>query len=144
MEGRCPRRPFEDPTVLRARLADYLSAQTGAAVTIESLVKFPAGFSWITYGVRLAGFPQAQNVILRIGPPYGLFAPYSAMPEFESLSALQSSAVPIPRAFLASDDASTSGRAVFPLRESRRRDAFTLGRAGRRLARGRAPGCDRT
>ena len=73
---------FEDATALRARLADYLSAQTGAAVTIESLVKFPAGFSWITYGVRLAGFAQAQNVILRIGPPYGLFAPYSAMPEF--------------------------------------------------------------
>jgi aminoglycoside phosphotransferase (APT) family kinase protein len=104
---------FEDPTVLRARLADYLSAQTGAAVAIESLVKFPAGFSWITYGVRLAGFPQAQNVILRIGPPYGLFAPYSAMPEFESLSALQSSAVPIPRAFLASDDASILGAPFF-------------------------------
>ena len=27
-------------------------------------------------------------LILRVGPPYGLFAPYSAMPEFESLSAL--------------------------------------------------------
>jgi aminoglycoside phosphotransferase (APT) family kinase protein len=104
---------FDDPTVLRTRLADYLSAQTGATVTIESLVKFPAGFSWITYAVRLAGFPQAQNVILRIGPPYGLFAPYSAMPEFESLSALQSSAVPIPKAFLASDDASILGAPFF-------------------------------
>ena len=135
---------FDDSTVLRARLADYLSAQTGPAVTIESLVKFPAGFSWITYGVRLAGFPQAQDVILRIGPPYGLFAPYSAMPEFESLSALQSSAVPIPRAFLASDDASILGAPFFLCEKSRRRDAVALGRAGRRLARGRAPGCDRT
>ena len=104
---------FENATALRARLADYLSAQTGAAVTVESLVKFPAGFSWITYGVRLAGFAQAQNVILRIGPPYGLFAPYSAMPEFQSLSALQTSAVPIPRAFFASDDALILGAPFF-------------------------------
>ena len=59
--------------------------------------------------MRVAGFPEAQNVSPSIGPPYGLFAPYSAMPEFESLSALQSSAVPIPRAFLASDDASLLG-----------------------------------
>src|SRR5271163_914601 len=111
--GSASTRTFEDPVVLRARLADYLSAQTGATVTVESLVKFPAGFSWITYGVRLAGFAQAQNVILRIGPPYGLFAPYSAMPEFESLSALQSTAVPIPQAFLASDDASILGAPFF-------------------------------
>ena len=111
--GSASTRTFEDPVVLRAQLADYLSAQTGATVTVESLVKFPAGFSWITYGVRLAGFAQAQNVILRIGPPYGLFAPYSALPEFESLSALQSSAVPIPRAFLASDDASLLGAPFF-------------------------------
>ena len=104
---------FENAIALRARLADYLTAQTGAAVTIESLLKFPAGFSWITYGVRLAGFGQARNVILRIGPPYGLFAPYSAMPEFESLSALQSSAVPIPMAFLGSDDASLLGAPFF-------------------------------
>lgn len=104
---------FEDAAILRTRLAEYLSARTDAAVVVETLVKFPAGFSWITYGVRLSGFPPARDVILRIGPPYGLFAPYSAMPEFQSLSALQASAVPIPRTFLASDDASILGAPFF-------------------------------
>jgi aminoglycoside phosphotransferase (APT) family kinase protein len=59
--------------------------------------------------VRVEGFPAARDVILRIGPPYGLFAPYSAMPEFQSLSALAASGVPAPRAYLASDDVSILG-----------------------------------
>ena len=58
------------------------------------MTKFPAGFSWITCSVSLSGFPDAKEAILRIGPPYGLFAPYSAMPEFESLTALAASQVP--------------------------------------------------
>jgi aminoglycoside phosphotransferase (APT) family kinase protein len=104
---------FEDADALRARLGAYLTAQSGSAVEIESLTKFPAGFSWITYGARVSGYPQARDLILRIGPPYGLFAPYSAMPEFQSLSALQDSAVPIPRAFTASDDRSILGAPFF-------------------------------
>jgi len=40
--------------------------------SIERLSKFPAGFSWITYSVTVAGFAKAREVILRIGPPYGL------------------------------------------------------------------------
>ncbi|MEH2476562.1 aminoglycoside phosphotransferase (APT) family kinase protein [Nitrobacteraceae bacterium AZCC 2161] len=106
-------RVFEDVSVLRSRLSAYLSAQAGFAVVVESLTKFPAGFSWITYGMRVSGYPQAQDIILRIGPPYGLFAPYSAMPEFQSFSALKASAVPVPRAFMASDDASILGAPFF-------------------------------
>src|SRR3977135_1690268 len=106
-------RAFEDAAALRSRLGAYLSAQVGSAVIVESLTKFPAGFSWITYGVRVSGYPPARDTLLRIGPPYGLFAPYSAMPEFQSLSALQASAVPIPRAFLASDDPSILGAPFF-------------------------------
>ena len=100
---------FENGPRLRGRLAAYLSANSGADVAIERLSKFPAGFSWITYAVRVAGFANAREVILRIGPPYGLFAPYSAMPEFDSLSALAASAVPAPRAFFASDDPAILG-----------------------------------
>ena len=98
---------------LRARLAAYLSAQAGANVAVDSLVKFPAGFSWITYGVGVAGYPGASNLILRLGPPFGLYAPYSAIPEFKSLSALQSSGVPVPRVFAASDDATILGAPFF-------------------------------
>jgi aminoglycoside phosphotransferase (APT) family kinase protein len=106
-------RAFEDPGALRSRLGAYLSAQAASTVVVENLTKFPAGFSWITYGVRVNGYPPARNVILRIGPPYGLFAPYSAMPEFQSLSALKTSAVPVPRAFSASDDPSILGAPFF-------------------------------
>jgi aminoglycoside phosphotransferase (APT) family kinase protein len=104
---------FENGPRLRGRLAAYLSANSGADVAIERLSKFPAGFSWITYAVRVAGFANARDVILRIGPPYGLFAPYSAMPEFDSLSALAASAVPAPRAFFASDDPAILGAPFF-------------------------------
>jgi aminoglycoside phosphotransferase (APT) family kinase protein len=104
---------FENGPRLRGRLAAYLSANSGADVAIERLSKFPAGFSWITYAVKVAGFANARDVILRIGPPYGLFAPYSAMPEFDSLSALAASAVPTPRAFFASDDPAILGAPFF-------------------------------
>jgi aminoglycoside phosphotransferase (APT) family kinase protein len=111
--GTASDRAFEDAGTLRSRLGAYLSAQAGSRVVVESLTKFPAGFSWITYGVRLSGYSPARDIILRIGPPYGLFAPYSAMPEFQSLSALAASAVPVPRAFAASDDPSILGAPFF-------------------------------
>ena len=104
---------FEDPGRLAARLADYLASVVGNRVTVERLSKFPAGFSWRTFGVRLAGFPGADEAILRVGPPYGLFAPYSAMPEFESLSALKDSRVPAPRVYFASDDPAVLGAPFF-------------------------------
>ncbi len=104
---------FEDAERLRGELGAFLSDNSGAQVAVERLSKFPAGFSWITYAATLAGFAPARQVILRIGPPYGLFAPYSAMPEFDSLSALAASAVPSPRVFFASDDAAILGAPFF-------------------------------
>jgi aminoglycoside phosphotransferase (APT) family kinase protein len=112
-DGRARGGAFEDVGALRLRLGAYLSEQTGTTVAIDRLVKFPAGFSWITYGVSVTGFEPTADLILRLGPPYGLFAPYSAMPEFRSLSALRSSAVPTPRAFYASDDISILGAPFF-------------------------------
>src|SRR3984957_20864343 len=79
---------FESVERLRKRLGDYLGAAAGRPVSVTDVAKFPAGFSWITCAVSLSGFPDAEEAILRVGPPYGLFAPYSAMPEFEALSAL--------------------------------------------------------
>jgi aminoglycoside phosphotransferase (APT) family kinase protein len=105
--------PYEDASTLQAAVVRFLSQNAGRPVTVERLQKFPAGFSWITYGVKLHGHPRADDMILRIGPPSGLFAPYSAMPEFQSLSALQGSGVPVPRAFAASDDPSVLGAPFF-------------------------------
>ena len=104
---------FEDVENVRRRLAAFIAAETGVQVNVEKLVKFPAGFSWITYGVTLSGFAAAREVILRIGPPYGLFAPYSAMPEYLSLSALAGSGVPAPRVYFASDDPALLGAPFF-------------------------------
>jgi aminoglycoside phosphotransferase (APT) family kinase protein len=98
---------------LRQRLGEFISHASGAPVAVERLTKFPAGFSWITYGAKLSGFAKSDDVILRIGPPYGLFAPYSAMPEYESLLALEASAVPAPRAYFASDDPAILGAPFF-------------------------------
>jgi aminoglycoside phosphotransferase (APT) family kinase protein len=104
---------FENADSLAERLAEHLSGAVGGRVFVDGLTKYPAGFSWRTYGVRLRGFPPADEAILRVGPPYGLFAPYSAMPEFESLSALADSRVPAPRVYLASDDLSILGAPFF-------------------------------
>lgn len=104
---------FETVERLRSRLGDYLSAAAGRPVSVERLTKFPAGFSWITCAVSLSNSPIAKEAILRVGPPYGIFAPYSAMPEFESLSALASSEVPAPRVYLASDDPTILGAPFF-------------------------------
>jgi aminoglycoside phosphotransferase (APT) family kinase protein len=105
--------PFENANRLVERLAEYLSAAVGGDVSVEGLKKYPAGFSWRTYGVQLRGFPGVNEAILRVGPPYGLFAPYSAMPEFESLTALEQSSVPAPRVYFASDDPSILGAPFF-------------------------------
>ena len=104
---------FETVARLRCRLGQYLSGAVGRTVSVERVTKFPAGFSWITCEVSLSGFPGANEAILRVGPPYGLFAPYSAMPEFESLSALAASEVPAPRVYLASDDPAILGAPFF-------------------------------
>jgi aminoglycoside phosphotransferase (APT) family kinase protein len=104
---------FETVERLRSRLGDHLSRASGRPVSVERVTKYPAGFSWITCALSLTGFPAAKEAILRIGPPYGLFAPYSAMPEFESLSALAGGDVPAPRVYLASDDPTILGAPFF-------------------------------
>ena len=104
---------FENPSRLAERLAEYLGRVADGSVVVDRLTKYPAGFSWRTYSVRLRGYAPAEEAILRVGPPYGLFAPYSAMPEFESLSALADSAVPAPRVYLASDDLTILGAPFF-------------------------------
>ena len=100
-----------DDAALAARVAGYLTAQTGAAVQVLALRRFPVGFSWLTYGVTLRGLPGAaeQELILRLGPDFGLFAPYSAYPQVWAMQALEGSAVPVPRVGWHSDDPSVLG-----------------------------------
>lgn len=101
-----------DDATLKVRIATYLQTVTGHAVEVGALRRFPVGFSWLTYLVPvrgLAGGADEKDLILRLGPDYGLFAPYSAMPEWLAMRSLEGSAVPVPKAYWASDDESIFG-----------------------------------
>jgi aminoglycoside phosphotransferase (APT) family kinase protein len=81
---------------------------------VERLVRYPSGFSWITYGFTAAldGWGLG-DYILRIGPGDGLFAPYSAAPQFHALKLLEGSGVAAPRVHSWSDDFALLGAPWF-------------------------------
>ncbi len=101
---------------LVSRLEAFIAERTGRAASISDLQRYTVGLSWVTMRltIDLAGRGDAShetmNVILRIGDPNGLLAPYSARPEFEALRALEGiDRLPIPRALWSSDDPSIIG-----------------------------------
>jgi len=101
-----------DDATLAKRVAAYLEGQVGNPVRVGALTRFAVGFSWLTYAVPVGGLKgrdDEQELILRLGPDYGLFAPYSAMPQVLAMRSLEDSVVPVPRAYWASDDASIFG-----------------------------------
>lgn len=101
-----------DDAALASRISDYLGQQVGHPVRVGAIRRFPVGFSWLTYAVPvigLQGSDDTQELILRLGPDYGLFAPYSAAPQVLSMRSLEGSAVPVPRTYWSSDDASIFG-----------------------------------
>lgn len=107
--------PLSDEPQIHARLADYLQAQTGRRWTLGTFTRYAVGFSWITYGfdAREDGVEGERGLVLRLGPPYGLFAPYSALPQHAALKALEGTNVPVPRSWWWSDDASILGAPFF-------------------------------
>lgn len=104
-----------DEARIHARLTDYLQAQTHRRWTLSPFTRYAVGFSWITYGfsAREEGAEGERGLILRLGPPYGLFAPYSALPQHAALRALEGSHVPVPRSYWWSDDSSILGAPFF-------------------------------
>ncbi len=108
--------PFDTDSVAR-RLLVFLRAQAGEQVEIGALARFTVGFSWVTYGFPAKWIEADQRVarelILRVGPPNGIFAPYRAAPEFAVLQALRASAVRAPRAYWCCDDLDVLGAPFF-------------------------------
>ncbi len=102
---------------VRRRLAGFIAVQGLAEVTVEGLRRFTVGFSWITIGFRASWLgpegPVAKRLILRIGPPNGIFAPYKASPEFVALRALAGSGVPAPQVHWFSDGDEVFGAPFF-------------------------------
>lgn len=101
-----------DEVALADRIQTYLSQQVGHALKVGIVRRFPVGFSWLTYAVPVTGLHakgQTEELILRLGPDYGLFAPYSAVPQVLAMQSLEGSAVPLPHVYWSSDDAGILG-----------------------------------
>lgn len=86
-----------DDTAILAGLNAYLVKQFGNGVIIDEFARKSSGFSWITYSfvMRSRALPE-RRLILRVGPPNGLFAPYSVLPQVYALQSLQTSSIPVP------------------------------------------------
>lgn len=98
-----------DPS-LPGRLAAWLGEHWGRAVSVSNWQRFPVGMSWVTIGFTATCEGQAQSLILRLGDPKGLFAPYRTEPEFLALSALaHAPEIPVPAVLARCDDAAVLG-----------------------------------
>ena len=103
---------IDDEATLQRKIEAYLTQQIGTAVEVGAIRRFPVGFSWLTYAVPINGLPDQEGtreLILRLGPDYGLFAPYSSAPQVLSMRSLEGSAVPVPKAYWSSDDSGILG-----------------------------------
>ena len=102
----------DDATLTRS-IAAYLAQQVGHPVQVGTIRRFAVGFSWLTFAVPVTGLWGADDavheLILRLGPSYGLFAPYSAEPQALALRSLEGGAVPVPCAYWSGDDARIFG-----------------------------------
>lgn len=99
---------------LAGQLESYIKAQTGHQVVISDLRRFSAGLSWVTFGfaakITSDASVEVLDLILRLGDPNGLLAPYTARPEFLVLTALADRpSLPLPHAYWYSDDQSILG-----------------------------------
>jgi aminoglycoside phosphotransferase (APT) family kinase protein len=107
---------FDGETVAK-NLAAFLRRQVGADVAVSGLKRYTVGFSWITFGFEASWRDESghrhENLILRLGPPKGLFAPYRAFPQFAALDALSGTAVPVPRAYWYSEELEHFGAPFF-------------------------------
>lgn len=86
-----------DDGAVRSALAAHLGEKFEDEIEIDRFSRKSSGFSWITYSfVARSSSGSARKLILRVGPPNGLFAPYSVLPQVYSLQSLASSRVPVP------------------------------------------------
>ncbi len=102
---------------LRNKLARFLEERTGGRVEVGGLERYPVGFSWQTFGFNAAwdeaGKRVDHSLILRMGPKYGVLAPYLAHDQFIALKALEGSGVPIPKVYWYCDDPAVLGLVFF-------------------------------
>lgn len=102
---------------IRERLIRFIQSQGVSEVGIGALRRFTVGFSWVTFGFtatwREGATMVERELILRVGPPNGIFSPYKASPEFVTLAALAGTGVPVPGVYWCSDDGDVLGAPFF-------------------------------
>ena len=106
-----------DADSVRARLLTFLRRQVGADAEIGALKRYTVGFSWMTFGFTASwnegGRRVGRDLILRVGPPSGVFAPYRASLQFHALQSLADSGIPVPRVYWYADDSEALGAPFF-------------------------------
>lgn len=102
---------------LRRGLLTFLNQRIGSQVELGELRRYPVGFSWLTFGFEASweerGRRLERKLIVRVGPRYGVFDPYSAREQFIALKALEGSPVPVPKVYWYSDDSALLGGPFF-------------------------------
>lgn len=105
----------ESSSDIQPRLQAYLQNLWNKPVRVSAFRRFPVGLSWITTGfIAEVGEPsqacETLPLVLRLGDPGGLFAPYTAQPEYLALTTLAGvPSLPLPRVHGWSDDDSILG-----------------------------------
>ena len=92
-----------------ARLGGFLSLQLERPVQVEAFVRLTGGLSWITgiFTVRIDNrHPfDGRQLVVKVGPPRGLMAPYSTAPQASALKIFAGSiTVRVPELLWSSDD----------------------------------------
>lgn len=97
---------------LRVRLERFLSADVGAPVAVTSLRRLSTGLSWMTAAVTAdlpSAHPAPADLILKLGPTFGLMSPYSARPQALAGMSFAGTTVPVPPVRWFSDDDAVLG-----------------------------------
>ena len=103
----------DDQSVERG-LAAYMSRKLGEPIEIRAFKRHSSGFSWITYGfLARDSVGQQRKLILRVGPPNGLFAPYSVLPQVHALQAVAGKKFPAPQLVSFAEDGAEIGFPFF-------------------------------
>jgi aminoglycoside phosphotransferase (APT) family kinase protein len=108
-------RPFDpfDSARVQGELSAFLERRTGGPVEVGRLNRFTVGFSWVTYGFTATWGGETRDLILRVGPPNGIFGPYRAKPEFVVLGALKDAGLPVPGVYWYDDSGAVFGAPFF-------------------------------
>lgn len=99
------------PEELPRQLQKFLEGEWGGPISISGWRRFPVGMSWVTIGFQAhLRTGETRDLILRLGDPKGLLAPYSTEPEYQALAALADvPSLPVPRVWLRSEDTTLMG-----------------------------------